>query len=118
MPLDRGSVLFLHKRTVHSSLPNVSEEVRWSFDLRYNPTGEPTGRHLFPGFVARSRANPETELRDPERFGPSSGWIPASGCPRSTKTGKMTCSSVAGATSTPTAPEQAHPPYLLSITER
>ena len=34
-------------------------------DLRYNPTGQPTGRPEFPGFVARSRANPETELTDP-----------------------------------------------------
>jgi hypothetical protein len=39
--------------------------VRWSFDLRYNPIGQPTGRDLFPGFVARSRANPESVLRDP-----------------------------------------------------
>ena len=75
IPLDRGSVVFLHKRMVHSSLPNVSEEVRWSFDLRYNPTGEPTGRHLFPGFVARSRANPEMELRDPERW--TQMWLDA-----------------------------------------
>ena len=73
MPLDRGSAIFLHKRTIHSSMPNVSEEVRWSFDLRYNPTDEPTGRHMFPGFVARSRANPETELRDPERW--SQLWL-------------------------------------------
>ena len=34
-------------------------------DLRYNPTGQPTGRPEFPGFVARSRRDPETELRDP-----------------------------------------------------
>ena len=68
VPLDRGSALFMHKRTVHSSLPNVSEEIRWSFDLRYNPTGEPTGRPLFPGFVARSRAHPETELRDADKW--------------------------------------------------
>ncbi len=68
IPLKRGGALFLHKRTVHSSLPNVSEEIRWSFDLRYNPTGEATGRPLFPGFVARSRSNPESELRDPEKW--------------------------------------------------
>ncbi len=68
VPLDRGGALFMHKRTVHSSLPNVSEEIRWSFDLRYNPTGEPTGRPLFPGFVARSRAHPETELRDADKW--------------------------------------------------
>lgn len=33
--------------------------------LRWHPTGQPNGRPAFPEFVARSRANPETELRDP-----------------------------------------------------
>lgn len=64
VPLDRGDVLFLHKRTAHASLSNTSDEIRWSLDLRYNPTGAATGRSVFPGFVARSRSNPSTELRD------------------------------------------------------
>ena len=54
-------------------MPNVSEEIRWSFDLRYNPIGQATGRTLFPGFVARSRAHPETELRDPEEW--TQSWL-------------------------------------------
>ena len=64
MPLKRGDVLFLHKRTCHASLSNVSDNIRWSFDLRYNPIGQATGRGAFPGFVARSRAHPEQELHD------------------------------------------------------
>jgi ectoine hydroxylase-related dioxygenase (phytanoyl-CoA dioxygenase family) len=44
---------------------NVSDDWRWSFDLRYNPIGMPTGRDWFPGFVARSQEHPETELHDP-----------------------------------------------------
>jgi hypothetical protein len=32
--------------------------------LRYNPIGQATGRGAFPGFVARSRSHPETELHD------------------------------------------------------
>lgn len=68
MPMERGDVLFMHKLTVHASFSNTSDEVRWSFDLRYNPIGQPTGRPAFPGFVARSRQHPETELRDP------AGW--------------------------------------------
>ena len=64
LPVKRGDVIFLPKRTVHGSLPNVSDNIRWSFDLRYNPIGQPTGREAFPGFVARSRARPERELRD------------------------------------------------------
>ena len=65
MPMERGDVLFLSRLTIHSSLPNVSDEIRWSFDLRYQPTGQPTGRSAFPGFVARSRTNPSSELHDP-----------------------------------------------------
>jgi ectoine hydroxylase-related dioxygenase (phytanoyl-CoA dioxygenase family) len=64
LPMKRGSAIFMHKRTVHSSLPNISNRMRWSFDLRYNPTGQNTGRSMFPGFVARSRNYPESELRD------------------------------------------------------
>ena len=68
MPAKRGDVIFLHRETVHGSLANVSEKIRWSFDLRYNPIGQPTGRDAFPGFVARSRKNPEAELRDAETW--------------------------------------------------
>jgi ectoine hydroxylase-related dioxygenase (phytanoyl-CoA dioxygenase family) len=65
LPIQRGGALFLTKTTPHCSLSNESEDVRCSVDLRYNPTGQPTGRDDFPGFVARSRANPAAELRDP-----------------------------------------------------
>ena len=65
VPLPAGGVLFLHRKTVHAALPNVSDRIRWSFDLRYQPVGQPTGRASFPGFVARSRSRPETALRDP-----------------------------------------------------
>ena len=60
--MKRGDMLFMHRRTCHSSLPNISNEVRISFDLRYNPSGQPTGRPLFPGFIARSRKDPSREL--------------------------------------------------------
>ena len=65
VPMRRGSALFMHRRTPHSSLPNKSNDIRWSMDLRYNPTGQPTGRPEFPGFVVRSRRHPASELRDP-----------------------------------------------------
>jgi phytanoyl-CoA hydroxylase len=64
VPMPPGSVLFLHRLTKHASLSNVGEGIRWSFDLRYQPIGQPTGRSEFPGFVARSRQHPESELRD------------------------------------------------------
>ncbi len=68
LPVKRGDAIFMHKQTVHGSYPNVSNDVRWSFDLRYNPTDQPTGRHGFPGFVARSRRDPASELRDPAEW--------------------------------------------------
>ena len=68
VPMQRGDVLFLHKHTCHSSLPNKSHEIRWSFDLRYNPIGQSTGRGAFPGFIARSQAHPEQILKDPSAW--------------------------------------------------
>ena len=63
-----GDVIFLDKNTMHASLTNRSRSVRWSLDFRYNPIGQPTGRPWFPGFIARSRVAPETELRDPREW--------------------------------------------------
>lgn len=64
LPVKRGGVILFHKRNIHSSLPNRSQRLRWSVDIRYHPTGQPSGRPAFPGFVARSRSNPASELRD------------------------------------------------------
>lgn len=68
IPMKQGSALFMHRRTLHASHANNSNAVRWSFDLRYNPIGQPTGRDMFPGFVARSRQEPETELHDAQAW--------------------------------------------------
>lgn len=66
LPMQPGSVLLMTSRTIHSSRDNVTEdEIRISFDLRYQAIGEPTGRPAFPGFVARSKAHPESVLNDP-----------------------------------------------------
>ena len=67
-PARRGDLLLHVPMTKHRSLPNRTDGIRWSFDLRYHKTGEPTGRPLFPGFVARSRSHPETELRDASQW--------------------------------------------------
>jgi len=66
--MKRGSALFMHRLTMHSSLRNMSAGVRWSFDLRYQPVGQPTGRDWLPAFVARSRAEPAREIRDWRRW--------------------------------------------------
>lgn len=64
LPVRAGGAVLFHPLTPHASLDNVSGDFRWSFDIRYNVTGQPTGRAHFPEFVARSRAEPDTELRD------------------------------------------------------
>ena len=63
-PVRAGGAVIFNPYTPHASLPNTSDVFRWSFDLRYNVTGQPTGRSQFPEFIARSRANPSRELRD------------------------------------------------------
>jgi ectoine hydroxylase-related dioxygenase (phytanoyl-CoA dioxygenase family) len=68
VPVKQGGALFLTRKTVHVALKNHSDGIRWSFDLRYNPIGQPTGRPVFPGFIARSKAHPESALTDPEAW--------------------------------------------------
>ena len=64
VPVKAGGAVIFNPFTPHCSMSNRSDGFRWSFDLRYNVTGQPTGRSQFPEFVARSRAHPETELAD------------------------------------------------------
>ena len=65
LPMKRGGLIIFHKQNIHSSLPNLSSRLRWSMDLRYHPVDQPSGRPVFPGFVARSKSNPSRELKDP-----------------------------------------------------
>lgn len=64
LPCKKGDVLLFDKFTPHSSTPNYSNICRWSLDLRYQRTGDHTGRTAYPEFVARSPSNPESVLRD------------------------------------------------------
>lgn len=64
IPVKSGGVIFFHPLTIHGSLSNRSSDIRWSFDLRYNITGQATGRPMFPSFIARSESHPESELHD------------------------------------------------------
>ncbi|MGB0506569.1 MAG: phytanoyl-CoA dioxygenase family protein [Pikeienuella sp.] len=63
-PVKSGGIVVFHPKTAHSSLVNHSDGFRWSFDIRFNVTGQPTGRSHFPEFVAGSRANPDSVLSD------------------------------------------------------
>ena len=62
VPLRAGSALFLTRHTMHCASANTTDTIRWSFDLRYQPTGQPTGRSWFPGFVVRSKSDPSSVL--------------------------------------------------------
>ncbi|RLJ59259.1 ectoine hydroxylase-related dioxygenase (phytanoyl-CoA dioxygenase family) [Litoreibacter meonggei] len=64
LPVPSGGAVLFHPLVPHASLPNISQGIRWSFDLRFNKTGQPTGRSHFPDFVARSSAKPDSELHD------------------------------------------------------
>jgi ectoine hydroxylase-related dioxygenase (phytanoyl-CoA dioxygenase family) len=66
LPMRAGSALFFNRTLIHGSGENLStDRVRISLDLRYQPTGQPTGRPAFPSFVARSRSDPGSILSDP-----------------------------------------------------
>lgn len=60
----RGGVIFMTKLTPHRGLPNVSDRVRWTIDLRFQRTGTPTGRPFFPDFPVRSAVDPSSVLTD------------------------------------------------------
>ena len=77
VPMRPGSILFLHRLTEHSSLSNQSDGIRWSFDLRYQPVGQPTGRPVFPDFVVRSQVQPDSVVRDWHAW--ADAWVEARG---------------------------------------
>ena len=59
LPVRAGTAILFNDRLVHSSTRNNSQHVRWSVDLRYQPTDQdPMPQHGI-GFLARSREHPE-----------------------------------------------------------
>jgi len=78
VPVKSGGVVLFHPLTVHGSLINTTNDIRWSFDLRYNVTGDPTGRPMFPEFIARSNFAPDTVLTDPDEW--RNRWVAARSC--------------------------------------
>ena len=59
LPMSAGSAVLFNDRLIHSSTPNNSNGVRWSVDLRYQPTDQDPMRGHGIGFLARSRQYPE-----------------------------------------------------------
>merc|ERR1712224_651395 len=54
-----GSVLFLNNLIAHRSLPNYSDKIRWSLDLRWQRGGEPNGFHGLKDSVLMKRRGEE-----------------------------------------------------------
>jgi phytanoyl-CoA hydroxylase len=59
LPVKAGTGILFNDRLLHMSTPNHSDHVRWSVDLRYQPTDQDPMLQHGPGFLARSRQHPE-----------------------------------------------------------
>ena len=59
LPVSAGSAILFNDRCIHMSTPNLSRGVRWSCDLRYQPTDQDPMPQHGAGFLARSRLHPE-----------------------------------------------------------
>lgn len=63
-----GAAILFNDRVLHMSTPNLSETVRWSVDLRYQPTDQDPMPQHGVGFLARS-------YRHPERVATLADWL-------------------------------------------
>jgi len=59
LPVKAGTAVLFNDRLIHSSTPNNSDHVRWSLDLRYQPTDQDPMPQYGAGFLARSHIHPE-----------------------------------------------------------
>src|ERR1035438_4831732 len=59
LPVKVGTAVLFNDRLIHSSTPNNSDHVRWSVDLRYQPTDQDPMPQYGAGFLARSRKHPD-----------------------------------------------------------
>ena len=60
--MDPGDALCFTQMTPHRALPNRSERVRWSIDVRYEPTDQATEEGREQGFIAHSDADPTSVI--------------------------------------------------------
>ncbi len=56
--VDAGDIVLFNDRCIHMSEVNNSNSVRWSLDLRYQPTDQDEMPDLGVGFLARSKKHP------------------------------------------------------------
>ncbi len=79
MSCHKGDLVLMSRFTPHRSRPNISDRCRWSLDLRYQPTGQHTGRTGHPDFVVRSQ---DPQLADVDYDTWCRRWIDAFENPR------------------------------------
>jgi ectoine hydroxylase-related dioxygenase (phytanoyl-CoA dioxygenase family) len=65
LPIDAGGAILFNDRCIHMSTENRSDHVRWSVDLRYQPTDQDPMKEHGAGFLCRSVAHP-TRVADLE----------------------------------------------------
>lgn len=63
LPVKAGTAILFNDRCIHMSTPNNSDHVRWSVDLRYQPTDQDPMPQYGVGFLARSQLYPERVAR-------------------------------------------------------
>ena len=64
--MEPGDLLCFTQKTPHRALPNRSDTVRWSLDVRYEATDRATESGRDKGFVARSPRDPAAVVSYPE----------------------------------------------------
>lgn len=64
LPIKAGDMILFHNYVLHAAVPNTSDAIRWSMDLRWQDPAKPTGRPHYPGFIVRSQARPDTVQHD------------------------------------------------------
>ncbi len=58
IPMQAGDLLCFNQKTPHRALPNRTDTVRWSLDVRYGAAPTRVARDSELSFIARSAANP------------------------------------------------------------
>ena len=59
-----GDIILLSRYLIHCSLPNKSKNFRISMDLRFNKTGQHSGRDPLPSFVVKSKNRTNIEVKN------------------------------------------------------
>ena len=68
LPANPGDIIILDKLTQHCSLENKSDQLRWSYDLRYQSANQPAGQGIRKPWMARSKSDPASVFESFEEW--------------------------------------------------